>query len=517
MRGARAVVDNRRIFRNTIFLYLRMALVMGVSIFTSGVVMRVLGVVDYGLNAVLGGVVAMFSFLNSALSASVSRNFTFELGRGDVQAQGEVFNVSFVVFAVLGLLIVLLSETVGLWFFRTKMVIPADRIETAFWVLQLSIFLCPLSLLAIPYNAVLIAHENMGVFAAFSILDVFAKLGIVGLLYLSPYDKLLSLAVLGAAWGLVSIALTPVYCTLKYPETRLRLCRSSVRYGQIVSYAGSDLIGNLSQLAQGQGLNLLLNTFFGPAVNAARGIAYSVQGNVFKFCDNFMTAVRPQITKSYAVGDEKGMWELVGWSTCLAYQLLWVFALPVCIEADYLLTLWLGSYPPHTLTFLYLVFAICLVDVLQRPIVYVMHATGHILLYNFVTGSIICLSFPLAWLFLRQGFAPESVFVASMAVFIVGFVVEMFILKRYVDYSILSFVREVVLRSVAVTLITTGVVVPCCRLVGGERFWHLVTTICLSVFAVAICTWFVGFDRPSRTKMRDFAMKRIQRITGGRL
>lgn len=492
-----------------------MALVMGVSIFTSGVVMRVLGVVDFGLNAVLGGVVAMFSFLNGALSASVSRNFTFELGRGDVKAQGEVFNVSLLVFLVLGLMIVLLCETVGLWFFRTKMIIPPERVEAAFWVLQLSILLCPVGLLTVPYNAVLIAHENMGIYAAFSIVDVFAKLGIVGLLYVSPYDKLLSLAALGAAWGLVSVVFYPVYCTLRYPETRLRFCRSAARYRQIVSYAGADLIGNLSQLAQGQGLNLLLNTYFGPTVNAARGIAYTVQTNVFKFSDNFMTAVRPQITKSYAAGDEESMWRLIGWSTCLSYQLLWVFALPVCIEADYLLTLWLGVYPPHTLPFLYLVFTICLLDVLQRPIVYVMHATGHILLYNLSTGLIICSAFPLAWIFLRSGFAPESVFVASLLVFMAGIVVEMFILKRYVTYSMTAYLRQVVVRSLAVSLLTAGVAVPCCRAMALGGFLQLTATTAFTTAAVAVCAWFIGFDRSARGMAVDFVKRRLHLVSGG--
>ena len=493
-------MDSARIAKNTLFLYFRMALSTCVSLVTAGVTLRVLGAVDYGLNAVLGGVIAMFSFMNGALSASVSRNITFELGKGDERRLNQVFNVSLVSFAALALVILVLCETVGLWFFHAKMVIPPERMDAAFWVLQISFLTCPLALTQIPYEAVLIAHEDMRMYALTSVVTAFARLGIAYLLLISPYDKLITLAVLGMVWGMAVLCFFRVYCISKYKETRLRLCREKDVYRHVLSYAGSDLIGNLALLAQGQGLNLLLNTFFGPVVNAARGIAYAVQGMVFRFCDDFQVAVRPQITKSYAAGDEKGMWKLVEWSTSVAYYLFWVVALPAALEADSVLRVWLGDYPEHTLTFLRLVLALCLVDVLQRPIVYVMHACGHIFVYNLCTGVIMCLAFPLAWAFLRQGLPPESVFIASLVVVVAGVAVEMVILRKYVRYSIGWYLTKIVARCALVSVLSGGALlfvydkVPLCGL------WRTALTSFLSVGLVGVLAFFLGFDREIRMR-----------------
>lgn len=506
------VINSRRIAKNTLFLYFRMIIAMGVSLVTTGVMMRVLGAVDFGINSVLGGVVAMFSFLNGSLSAAVSRNITFELGKGDKGRVGETFNVSLVVFLVLSLVVVLLCETIGLWFFHVKMQIPPERVRAAFWVLQVSILTCPLFLTQVPYQSVIVAHEDMGIYAYMSIADAVVKLLIVYLLFISPYDKLISLSLLGMAWGVISLLIYRVYCIRKYPETRLCLCRDKGLYKSIVGYAGSDLIGNLALLAQGQGLNLLLNTFFGPVVNAARGISYSVRGAAFKFCDNFQTAVRPQITKSYAVGDEKEMWRLIDWSTCAACYLLWVIALPLGLEADFVLKLWLGNYPEHTLVFLDLVLALCLIDVLQRPIVYVMHATGHILLYNVCTGSIMCCAFPLAYVFLKTGLPPVSVFVASLIVFIIGFGIEMFILRRYIRYSILHYLVHVVFRSLAVCGISFVLVFAAREMMPAQGFLRVILVSSCSVVSVAGLVFAGGLDRDIRSKIVSYAGKKLKGV-----
>jgi len=505
------MTDSRRIAKNTLFLYFRMALSTGVSLVTAGVTLRVLGAVDYGLNAVLGGVIAMFSFMNGALSASVSRNITFELGKGDDRRLNQVFNVSLVSFAVLSFVILLLCETVGLWFFRTKMVIPHERMDAAFWVLQISFLTCPLSLTQIPYGAVLIAHEDMRMYAYTSVADAFARLGIVYLLLISPFDKLITFSFLGMIWGLILLCFFRVYCISKYKETRLRFCREKLVYRHVLSYAGSDLIGNLALLAQGQGLNLLLNTFFGPVVNAARGIAYAVQGMVFRFCDDFQVAVRPQITKSYAAGDEKGMWRLVEWSTSVAYYLLWVIALPAALEADSVLKVWLGNYPAHTLTFLRLVLALCLVDVLQRPIVYVLHACGRIFVYNLCTGVIMCLAFPLAWIFLRHGLPPESVFVASLIVVVVGVAAEMVILRRCVRYSIGWYLGKIVARCALVTVLSGGLLLLVYDKVPLHGLWRTACTSALSVLLVGGLAFALGFDREMRSQAVGLVRAKIAR------
>ena len=510
------VINSRRIAKNTLFLYFRMIIAMGVSLVTTGVTMRVLGQVDFGLNAVLGGIVSMFLFMKGAMQASVSRNITFELGRGDAVRLGRVFNVSLLTFAALSLVVVVLCETVGLWFFYNKMIIPPDRLNAAFWVLQISILTCPLTLTQIPYESVLVAHEDMKMYAYTSMADVLARLAIVYMLIVSPYDKLISLVVLRLVWGVGMLVFYRIYCIVRYSETRFGLCRDRSVYRDVLGFAGADLIGNLSQMAQGQGINLLLNTFFGPTVNAARGIAYSVQGAVYRFCDSFQMAARPQITKSFAAGNETGMWKLVEWSTCVSYFLVWMAALPVCLEADCVLRLWLGSFPAHTIEFLRLVLLLCLLDVLQRPIGFVLHACGHVFLFNVVSGTLYCSAFPLAWFFLRSGLPPESAFASVIVTLLLGTVAEMLILKKYVSYSIPRYCAKIVLRCLFVSLLSAGVTLSVYAHVPFAGFGRVILTTGLAVLTTAGFAFAFGFDREVRDGFVGFVRGKFAAWRKGR-
>ena len=445
-------MDNARIAKNTIFLYFRMFVTLGVSLVTAGVTLRVLGSVDYGINAVIGGVVAMFSFVNGSLSGAASRHITFELGRGDLRRVNAVFNVSLIVFAALSLAIVLLSETVGLWFFYHKMLIPPERIDVAFWLLQLSIISVPLMLTQVPYEAVIIAHENMKVYAYVSIADACARLAIIYGLCISPFDKLLTFGTLNFAWSIANLAFYRVYCIRRYPcETKIVLCRDRALYKGIFQFAGSDLIGNLSCLAQGHGFNLLLNTFFGPVVNAARGIAYGLQGMTTQFGNNFTTAVHPQIVKAYAQGDLDGMWRLVRRASCFTYYLVWVLALPALLEGDYVLKLWLGDYPEHTLSFFHLIVVVCLIGAVKGFVLKVIHATGKVFLSNLTGGTICCLAFPVAYTFLRKGCPPESVFWCAIGSAFLSNLTDLAVLRHYLAFNVAGFVFSVYGRCLLVT------------------------------------------------------------------
>ena len=506
--------DNKRIFKNTLFLYFRMFLVMGVSILTAGVTLRVLGEVDYGLYAVLGGIVAMFSFLNGSIGGAASRHITYELGKGDYGAVNRIFNVSLVVFVALAIIIVLLSETVGLWFFCNKMTIPPERMNASFWVFQLSIINVPLMLTQVPYSAVLIAHENMKIYAYVSIADAFARLGIIGLLVVSPFDKLVSLSLLGFGWSLVTLVFYRIYCIRKYSETRLCFCKDKRLYKGMLTYAGSDLIGNLSVLAQGQGFNLLLNVFLGPAVNAARGIAYSLQGMTTQFSGNFMTAVAPQIIKSFAQGDREGMWQLVKRSSCFSFYLVFMLALPACLEGDYVLTLWLGKYPDHTLNFFYLVMIACLLQTLKTPLVKVVHANGKLLWANLIGGSVLCLAFPVGYLFLRIGLPPESIFWATIGSMAIGNVCDWFICRHYVPFSISDYVKAVYGRSVVVLALSP--ILPYFLVVHNcePSFVRMIITGLVSVLSVGIVALYFGMPRHDRARLLEVAQNRWNNIWG---
>lgn len=504
--------DSKRIAKNTLFLYFRMFISLAISLATAGVTLRVLGKVDYGLNAVLGGVVAMFSFLNGSLASAASRNITFEIGRGDWDRVNRIFNVSLVVFLGLAAVVVLLSETVGMWFFYNKMVIPPERLKVAFWVLQLSILGVPLSLSQVPYSAVLVAHENMKIYAYTSIADQVARLAMIYLLIVSPFDKLLTLAAMGFLWSTAMLIFYRVYCIRRYAETRLRFCRDKALYKSIVQYAGSDLIGNLSCLAQGQGFNLLLNTFFGPVVNAARGIAYGLQGMTTQFSGNFMVAVEPQITKSFAQSDLEGLWKLVKRCSCFSYYLVWLLALPALLEGDFVLRLWLGDYPEHTLSFFYLIMVVCLLQTLKTPIVKVYHANGKILWGNISCGTILCLSFPVAYVCLRYGCAPESVFWCTIGSMVICNIIDWFNVNYYVKFDILAYVRAVYGRCALVTIASSIIPYLVYDRILPPSILRMMLTGILTTISVGLSALYLGMSAPDRARLFELARQKFNTI-----
>lgn len=493
------------------FLYFRMMLIMGVALFTSRIVLKNLGIEDFGIYNVVGGIVTMFTFLNGSLGAATSRYITFELGRKNYERLNQVFNVAFLIHVAIGIIVIVLAETVGLWFFYEKMSIPADRIDAAQWVYQISILTCFFSLTQVPYNAAIIAHENMKVYAWVGIVEVICKLVIVYLLVLSPFDKLVFYAAMLCLLQVGIMMFYRFYCLRNYEESRIRLYREKGLYREMFGYAGSDLIGNISVLAQGQGLNLLLNVFFGPVVNAARGVAYQVQGAVTQFSNNFMTAVKPQIIKSYAEGDTGGMLTLVKNSSCFSFYLMWMISFPIMLEADYILSLWLGKYPDHTVTFLILVLVLCLIQTLKTPRTTVFHATGHLKLVNLVVGGILCAAFPLAYLFLKMGMSPESVFWAANISMALSEVASVLILKRYIDYSVTSYLMSVHGRCIIVAALSAIVPFLLFDRWMEPSFLRLMTTCVLTTLSIMAVVFTIGMDREMRVKLMGFFRKKLSK------
>ena len=503
------MANNKRIAKNTMFLYFRMMLIMGVTLYTSRIVLKTLGIEDFGIYNVVGGIVTMFTFLNGSLGSATSRYITFELGKKNYERLNQVFNVAFLIHLLIGVLVIVLAETIGLWFFYEKMTIPEERMSAAFWVYQISILTCFFTLTQVPYNATIIAHENMKIYAWVGIVEVICKLLVVYLLIISPFDKLVFYAALLCLVQVSIICFYRIYCSRNYKESSLKLYKDKGLYREMFGYAGSDLIGNIAALAQGQGLNLLLNVFFGPVVNAARGVAYQVQGAVTQFSSNFMTAVRPQIIKSYAQGDLKGMMKLVVDSSCFSYYLMWIISFPIMLEADYILKLWLGEYPEHTVYFLNLVLVFCLIQTLKTPRSTVFQATGHIKLTNMVVGSILCSAFPLAYLFLKIGMSPETVFWAANITMLVSEFASVFILKKYIQYSIPSYLLHVHGRCLLVSCVSA--IIP---FFFFDRFMEpsfirlLLTSIMTSLFIV-VTVLAIGMDKEMRRKILTLIKNKI--------
>lgn len=503
--------NNKRIAKNTAFLYVRMFLIMGVTLYTSRIVLKVLGEDDFGLYNVVGGIVAMFTFLNGALAGATSRFITYEIGRKDNIQLHKVFNVSLATHLIIAFIIVLLAETLGLWFFYNKMIIPIERFNAAFWVYQISIISCVLSIIQVPYNATIIAHERMGIYAYVGIVEVILRLMIAFLIEISTFDKLISYAFLLFLVHVLILCYYNIYCNKHFFECKLLLVKEKKMYKQMFVFASSDMIGSLSVLAQGQGLNILLNIFFGPAINAARGIAYQVQGAVTQFSGNFMTAVKPQIIKQYAMGKIDEMMQLVIQSSCFSYYLMLLIVVPLSLEAEYILTLWLGEYPDYTVSFLRLVLVLCMIQTLKTPRTTVFHATGKILLPNLVVGTILCMAFPAAYFVLKMGGNPNSVFWTAIISMFVSEIASIIILYHKITCSVKEYVLKVHVRCLLVTGVSLVFPILILLKMEYQGISKMMITCLFTTISILITSYTIGLDKSLRLKIRNIVRQKIFR------
>ena len=398
-------------------LYVRMLLIMGVSLYTSRVILQTLGVDDYGIYNVVGGVIAMLGFFISSLSGTGSRFITFALGKGDEEEQKRVFAAVMIIHYMLALLILVLGETIGLWFVCNKLVIPEARMDAALWVYHCSIVTTVIAVISTPYNSLIIAHEKMDIFAYISVVEVVLKLAIVFLLVCIPYDKLVTYAVLLMAVQLFVRMIYNIYCSRRFYECKAKLVWDTGLIKEIFVYAGWTVNGNLAFVGYTQGINILLNMFFGPAVNAARGIAVQVQAAVMTFVDNFQTAVRPQIVKSYAVQDLNYMHSLVVNSSKFGFYLVLLIAFPIVLCINPILKIWLGIVPEHTNTFVVIMLAAGLIEPLKIALINAIHATGDIKKVQTYVATIPLMILPLAYILLKYfDISPEMVMLVYLFV-----------------------------------------------------------------------------------------------------
>ena len=443
--------NNKRIAKNTIVLYLRMIFILCVGLFTSRVVLNTLGVEDYGLYNVVGGFVTIFAFLNGAMATATQRFITFELAKGNLERQRKTFSTAIIIHFALATIILVLAETIGLWMLYEKLVIPEGRFTAAMWVYQLSIASCFLSIVSLPYNAMIIAHEKMSAFALISIMDVVLKLVIVYFLTIAPFDRLIFYAVLLFGVQLLDRIIYGYYCSRNFAEARFVLAFDKGIFKEMGNIAGWSLFGNLAGVGYTQGLNLLLNMFFGPAVNAARGVAVTVQGIVSGFVSNFQMALNPQITKSYAINDLERMHTLIYASSKFSYFLLFIIVLPVFIEAESILTVWLKLVPEHTVWFLRLTLCVMLVEALANPLMVSSQATGKVKKYQSVVGGTLLLIVPAAYCALRLGCSPETVFIIHLFFAFFAQLFRVCIMAPLIQMSLYDYLVKVVFRVILVT------------------------------------------------------------------
>lgn len=449
--------NNKRIAKNTLLLYFRMLFMMVVSLYTSRVILNVLGVEDFGIYNVVGGVVAMFTIISGSLSAAISRFITYELGKGGQSKLNRIFSASVTIQLLLSLIIVVLIETVGVWFLNAKMPIPEPRMTAANWVLQLSIITFVINLISVPYNAAIIAHEKMSAFAYISILEAVGKLVIAFLIVWSPMDKLIFYAILMCAVAVVVRLTYGHYCKKHFTECTYHFHWDKDILKQMFGFAGWNFIGASSAVLKDQGVNVVINMFTCPAVNAARGIAMQVNGAIYNFVQSFMTALNPQITKSYAANNHKYMMALIFQGSRLSYYILMVLALPVIINTDYILYLWLKIVPEHTVSFVQLVLLFSMSEAISLPLVTAMLATGNIKKYQIIVGGLQVLNLPIAYILLKFNFAVELVFVVAIVISQLCLLARLHLLRGMIGLHAREFLRKVYFNVLIVTILAGGV------------------------------------------------------------
>ena len=490
--------NNKRIAKNTIFLYIRTFLIMLITLYTSRVVLNVLGVEDYGIYNVVGGVVAMFSVISGSLSSAISRFITFELGRGNPERLKRIFSTSVNIQFGISLLVLVVGEAVGIWFLNSRMNIPAERMEAANWVLHCSLLSFVINLISIPYNACIIAHERMKAFAYVSVLEASLKLGIVYLLLASPFDKLSTYAVLMVFVALLIRLTYGIYCKRSFEECTYRFVHDKGIVKEMTGFAVWNFFGNTAYIFNTQGVNILINLYFGVSVNAARGIATQVEGAVMQFVGNFTTAVNPQITKSYATDDLSYMFRLVCLGAKYGYFLLLLFVGPIVMEADMILALWLNVVPDFAPLFLRLSMLGSLVFLLGNTMFTAAAATGHIRKYQLWVATVGCLVFPLTWLAYKAGSPVYVTYLVYIGVYLILVFVRLHILKGLMGFPVMMFVKEVMGRLLIVTPV--AFLLPCVIVHCLETSLGRLVLVCLlSMISTCSCIYVFGMGRRERS------------------
>lgn len=489
--------NNKRIAKNTLLLYFRMILTMLISLYTIRVVLKTLGVIDYGIYNVVGGVVSMFSFLSRTMSSASQRFFSFEIGNNNIGQLKKIFSLTITIYIGISLLVLILSETIGLWFLNTHLNIPAERMEAANWIYQFSIFSFIMTIMTVPYNASIIAHENMKVFAYVSIFEVFMKLAIVYFLLLFSVDKLKLYAVLMFFTTTIVTLVYRTICYRKYDECRYKFIWDKSLFQKLMSYSGWNLFGTTASILNSSGINILLNIFFGPVVNAARSVAFQVSSTVNQFATNFITAVNPQITKYYANNERENMIRLVFQSSKLAYFLLFILSMPVLLETHFILALWLKQVPEYAVLFVRLVILTAMIDSISYPLMTSAQATGKIKRYQIIVGSALMLNLPISYFFLRFGAPPETTMYISMVISMLCLFLRVWILKGMIDFPVSAFVKKILYVLIIVSVLSYLLPLTIVMTLD-ESFWRFAIVALLSPLVSLSLIFLIGINSAER-------------------
>lgn len=499
--------STKTIAQNTFFLYFRMLAIMFVSFYTVRIVLSQLGTEDYGIYNVVGGIVFLFAMISNTLSSSTQRFLSFEIGSSNsLENLRNIFKINILFYVILCLLVVILSETLGLWFVNTQLIIPENRLLAANWVYQFSIlsFIC--TIITVPYTATIIAHEEMKVYAWISILEVILKLIIVFCLSIYPMDKLILYSFLFFISSLFISSAYIIYCIKHFPECKFGFYYNKQMCHEQLSFMGLNFYGSITFVLRMQGTNILLNIFFGPLVNAARALAFKISSAINSFVLNFIIAFKPAITKSYANNDKRKTFKLTFLGIKVSYFMLLLIAFPCILEMKYLLQIWLKEIPQYTVLFSCLAILEALFESLSHPLESLSQATGQIKKYQLITKTIELTNLPICYILLINSYPPESSMYLSIVLSIIGFFTKLYLLQKQISFPLVDFIRNVLSPLIFTTLLMILI-----GYISKTINLGAVTNIIINLLLGLIIIISIGLSKSERNKLISMFYLKIKK------
>lgn len=501
--------DNKKIAKNTLFLYIRMFLSMGVSLYTSRIVLIMLGVEDYGIYSIVGGIVTLFSFFNSAMTSATQRFLAFDIGKNDIGQLKKTFNATLNIHLGIAVLVFLLAETAGLWFVNYKLNLPIERMTAVNWVYQFSVFTFLFGIIQVPYDALIVARERMNIYAYMSIIEVFLKLSVVYLLVVFELDKLVLYAGLLFLVSFIVRMIHKMYCKIYFEESKYQFYFERGLYKKLISFSGWSLFGNLAAVARGQGSNILLNIFFGTVLNAAYGVSMQVQSAVQVFVFNFQMAVNPQIIKQYSAGNKEQCLNLIFQSAKFSYFLMFIIACPIVYNVDFILEIWLKNPPKHTSVFVILCLINILIDCISGPLMIGAQATGNIKWYQITLGSFIFLCLPISYLLLKIYNNPTIIFIVIITINAISLFGRLLFLKFLIDLNIQSFIINVLSKILIITAIILVLHHFIFISIQNSYTYFFTKSIFLTIINLT-SIYFIGLTNGERSFILSFIKKKVK-------
>lgn len=484
-----------------------MLFLMFVNLYSSRVILKALGIEDYGIYNVVGGFVMMFSMISTALAGAISRYLTFSLAKDSPERLREVFSTSILIQLGLCIILLIIAETAGVWFINTQMVIPVNRLVAANWVFQISVLTTMANLFSIPYNSLIIAHEKMSAFAYIGIYEGVLRLLIAFTIPFAPIDSLIFYSFLMLILSISVRMLYGIYCKKHFPESSFKFILDKPLLNSMFSFAGWNFIGTTSGVLRSQGINILINVYCGPAVNAARGIAMQVNSAVSGFCTNFTTAVRPQITKSYALGKKDDYENLVMKCSKFSFFILLILFMPILSETEFIIDQWLVNVPDYTVQFVRVILLLTLVESYSSSLMYLLLATGKIKKYQILVGGIQIMNFPIAYVLLKIGLNPVSTVGSTIFIAVICLFTRLFLLRNMLKFPIKKFITNVILKTLPISVFCIILIIPVRNIIELDAWQHFIVNVTIIESICVALIYTLGLTKEERKFILSYLKK----------